>query len=331
MGAPIMGIVLTLILLVAVIVAGLVWFAGNTALKVEAAVPPCGQFMEIDGQRLHYIDTRGAGPAIVMIHGLGGTLWNYTYALVDKLSGEFRVIAVDRPGAGYSVRPDDAPAKLSAQADTLAKFMRALGLKQPLLVGHSLGGALSLAIALNHPDCAGALALIAPLTHAQDDVPEPFRGLVVYSPMLRKIIAWTLAIPMAIRRAPELLKIVFGPDAVPADYPTRGGGLLGLRPKSFYNTSSDLVAVNDDLPGMITRYGGLTIPLAMLFAKGDRILDYRRQGEAMKQKCPALDLVLLDEHGHMLPVTAPDRTADLIRRVAARLQLPIYRLVNSSE
>jgi pimeloyl-ACP methyl ester carboxylesterase len=241
---------------------------------------------------------------------------------VDKLSGEFRVIAVDRPGAGYSMRPDDAPAKLSAQADTLAKFIRVLGLKQPLLVGHSLGGALSLAIALNHPDCAGALALIAPLTHAQDDVPEPFQGLVVYSPMLRKIIAWTLAIPMAIRRAPELLKIVFGPDAVPADYPTRGGGLLGLRPKSFYNTSSDLVAVNDDLPGMMTRYGGLTIPLAMLFAKGDRILDYRRQGEAMKQKCPALDLVLLDEHGHMLPVTAPDRTADLIRRLATRLQLP---------
>jgi pimeloyl-ACP methyl ester carboxylesterase len=317
-----MSIVLTLVLIVAVIVAGLVWFAADTARKVEAAVPPCGQFMEIDGQRLHYIDTKGTGPAIVMIHGLGGTLWNYTYALVDKLSGEFRVIAVDRPGSGYSVRPDDAPAKLSAQADTLAKFMHALGLKQPLLVGHSLGGALSLAIALNHPDCAGALALIAPLTQAQDDVPEPFQGLVVYSSTVRKIIAWTLAIPMSIRRAPKLLKIVFGPDAVPADYPTRGGGLLGLRPKSFYNTSSDLVAVNDDLPGMMTRYGGLTIPLGMLFAKGDRILDYRRQGEAMKQKCPALDLVLMDEHGHMLPVTAPDRTADLIRRVAARLQLP---------
>ena len=317
-----MSIVLTLILIVAVIVAGLVWFAANTARKVEAAVPPCGQFIEIDGQRLHYIDTRGEGPVIVMIHGLGGTLRNYTYALVDKLSGQFRVIAVDRPGSGYSARPDDAPAKLGAQADTLAKFMRGLGLKQPLLVGHSLGGALSLAIALDHPDCAGALALIAPLTQAQDDVPKPFQGLVVYSPTLRKIIAWTLAIPMSIRRAPKLLKIVFGPDAVPADYPTRSGGLLGLRPKSFYNTSSDLVAVNDDLPGMMTRYSGLTIPLGMLFAKGDRILDYRSQGEAMKQQCPALDLVLMEEHGHMLPVTAPERTADLIRSVAARLQPP---------
>jgi pimeloyl-ACP methyl ester carboxylesterase len=317
-----MSILLTLILIVALIVAGLVLFTAYTARKVEAAVPPCGRFIEIDGQRLHYVDTGGTRPAIVMIHGLGGTLWNYTYALVDKLSGEFRVIAVDRPGSGYSARPDDAPATLRAQADTLAKFMRALGLKQPLLVGHSLGGALSLAIALDHPDCAGALALIAPLTHAQDDVPEPFQGLVVTSPMKRKIIAWTLATPMSIRNAPKLLKVVFGPDAVPQDFPTRGGGLLGLRPKSFYNTSSDLVAAPDDLPGMMKRYGGLTIPLGMLFAKGDLILDYRRQGEAMKQQCPALDLVLLDGHGHMLPLTAPDATADLIRRVAARQLAP---------
>jgi pimeloyl-ACP methyl ester carboxylesterase len=317
-----MSILLILILILALIVAGLVLFAANTARKVEAAVPPCGQFTDIDGQRLHYTDTGGNGPAVVLIHGLGGSLWNYRYALVDRLSANFRVIAVDRPGSGYSTRPDDAPARLGAQADTLAKFVRGLGLKQPLLVGHSLGGALSLAIALNHPDCAGALALIAPLTHAQDDVPEVFKGLQVGSPVMRKIIGWTLAIPMSIRNSPEVLKIVFGPDAVPADFAIRGGGLLGLRPKSFYNTSSDLAAVNEDLPGMMKRYSGLTIPLGMLFAKGDLLLDYRRQAEAMKQQCPALDLVLLEQHGHMLPLTAPDLTADLIRRVAARQSAP---------
>ena len=317
-----MSILLTLVLIVAVIVAGLVAFAANTARKVEAAVPPLGQFIEIDGEPLHYLDSGGGGPALVMIHGLGGNLRHYTYALVDKLAGEFRVIAVDRPGSGYSQRPDDAPAKLTAQAGTLAKFIRALGLKQPLLVGHSLGGALSLAIALDHPDCAGALALIAPLTQAQDDVPEPFQGLVVNSPLMRKIIAWTLATPLGIRNAPKLLAIVFGPDAVPADFPIRGGGLLGLRPRAFYNTSSDLVAAAEDLPGMMKRYGTLTIPLGMLFAKGDRILDYIRQGEAMKQQCPAFDLVLLDGHGHMLPLTAPDAAADLIRRVAARQSAP---------
>jgi pimeloyl-ACP methyl ester carboxylesterase len=322
MGATHMSILLALVLIVAAIVVGLMLFAANTARKVEAALPPRGQFIAIDGQRLHYVDSGGAGPAIVMIHGLGATLWNYTYALVDMLSGEYRVIAVDRPGSGYSTRADDAPARLGAQADTLAKFIRALGLKQPLLVGHSLGGGLSLKIALDHPDCAGALALIAPFTQVQDDVPEPFQRLVIDSRAMRKIIAWTLAIPLGIRNAPKLLKMVFGPDAVPADFPIRGGGLLGLRPTAFYNTSSDLVAANEDVPGMVQRYGGLTIPLGMLYARGDQVLDYRKQGEAMKQQCPALELVLLDGHGHMLPVTAPEATADLIRRVAARQSAP---------
>ena len=106
-----MSILLTLVLIVALIVAGLVLFAANTARKVEAAVPPCGQFLEIDGQKLHYVDSGGTRPVLVMIHGLGGTLWHYTYALAGKLSPDFRVIAVDRPGSGYSMRPDDAPAR----------------------------------------------------------------------------------------------------------------------------------------------------------------------------------------------------------------------------
>jgi pimeloyl-ACP methyl ester carboxylesterase len=57
----------------------------------------------------------------------------------------------------------------------------------------------------------------------------------------------------------------------------------------------------------------------MLFARGDRLLDYRAQAEAMKAICPALDLELMDG-GHMLPMTAPDRCAALIRRVALRQQ-----------
>jgi pimeloyl-ACP methyl ester carboxylesterase len=77
------------------------------------------------------------------------------------------------------------------------------------------------------------------------------------------------------------------------------------------------MAVNDDLPATMQRYSSLAIPFGMLFGEDDRVLDYRQQGEAMKQKCPALDLVLIDG-GHMLLLIAPDACVDLIRRVAAR-------------
>ena len=312
-----MSILIALIVILAVIILGLVVFTASTARRVEAALPPRGKFMQIDGERIHYVDRGGAGPAIVMIHGLAGNLMHFTYALADELTGDFRVIMVDRPGCGYSERPDGAPADLTAQAATLAKFMRALGLKQPLVVGHSLGGALSLAIALDHPDCAGALALIAPLTHAPEKVPDVFKGLIIRSPALRKVIAWTLATPLGILRGAAALKVVFGPEPAPSDFPVRAGGLLGLRPKAFCSASSDAVLAEYVLPKYVARYPSLVLPMGMLFARGDQLLDYRAQGEAMKTTYPALDLELM-EGGHMLPMTAPDRCAALIRRVAAR-------------
>jgi len=312
-----MAILLWLILLLAVIIAGLVWFTANTARRVEALLPPRGQFMEIDGQRIHYVDSGGMKPAIVMIHGLGGNLLHFNYAMADKLANDFRVILVDRPGAGYSSRPDDAPATLTAQAKTIATLIRRLELKQPLVVGHSLGGALSLAIALDHPDCAGALALIAPLTHTIETAPDVFKGIEIPSPLMRKIVAWTVATPIGIRRGPKLLAEVFAPETAPADFPMRAGGLLGLRPKAFYATSSDMMAVSDVLPGYMARYKTLSLPMAMLYGTGDRLLDYRAQGEAMKIVCPALELEVV-EGGHMLPMTQADRCAALVRRVAER-------------
>jgi pimeloyl-ACP methyl ester carboxylesterase len=252
-----------------------------------------------------------------MIHGLGGNLLHFGYAMADKLSNDFRVILVDRPGSGYSTRPDDAPATLTAQAKTIATLIRRLGLERPLVIGHSLGGALSLAMALDHPDCVGGLALIAPLTHAQDEVPEVFKGVVVASPLVRKAIALTLAVPLGIWRGPKLVPEVFAPEPAPADFPMRAGGLLGLRPRAFYATSSDIMAVADVLPGYIARYKTLKIPMAMLYGKGDRLLDYRRHGDAMKVTCPALDLEVM-EGGHMLPITVPDRCAAMVRRVAER-------------
>ena len=312
-----MAFLFGLILLLALVIAGLVWFSGNTARRVEAVLPPRGQFMEIDGQRIHYVDSGGSKPPVVMIHGLGGNLLHFGYAMADKLSNDFRVILVDRPGSGYSTRPDDAPATLTAQAKTIATLIRRLGLERPLVVGHSLGGALSLAMALDHPDCVGGLALIAPLTHAQDEVPEVFKGVVVASPLVRKAIALTLAVPLGIWRGPKLVPEVFAPEPAPADFPMRAGGLLGLRPRAFYATSSDIMAVTDVLPGYIARYKTLNIPMAMLYGKGDRLLDYRRHGDAMKVTCPALDLEVM-EGGHMLPITVPDRCAAMVRRVAER-------------
>jgi pimeloyl-ACP methyl ester carboxylesterase len=312
-------IIIAAILALAVLIAGLVWFSASTARKIQTTLPARGRFMEIDGERIHYVDTGGIGPAVVMIHGLGGNLLHFNYALASLLAAEFRLILVDRPGSGYSSRAAGADATLTAQAAAIGKLIRSLGLTRPLVVGHSLGGAISLALALDHPDCVGGLALLAPLTHSQDEVPAILRRLAIRSSPVRNLVAWTLATPLGIRGGPAALKEVFAPEAVVPDFPLRAGGLLGLRPKAFYAASSDILAINDVLPAYVKRYPSLDLPLGILFGKADRLLDYRAHGEAMKASCPALDLELIDG-GHMLPMTAPDRCAALIRRIAARQQ-----------
>src|SRR5215470_14495788 len=167
--------VIALLALPPLVVASLVLFAAFITRAVEKAVPPLGQFIDLDGARIHYL-VRGSGPTIILIHGLTGQLRNFTHSLVDLLTDELRVIAIDRPGSGYSKRAPGASAALTAQGDLIAKFIHTMGLERPLVVGHSLGGAIALAIALEHPECAGGLALIAPLTAPQENAPTPFRA-----------------------------------------------------------------------------------------------------------------------------------------------------------
>ncbi|WP_454726168.1 MULTISPECIES: alpha/beta fold hydrolase [Cupriavidus] len=314
-----MTILIACIAIVAAVVAGLVAFTAVIARKVEKALPPRGKFIEIDGARLHYID-QGQGPVIVMVHGLGGQTGNFSYALLERLTPHFRVILVDRPGSGYSTRPAGMPARLRKQSDVIAGFMRALDLKDPLLVGHSLGGAVALGVALDHPEAVAGLALIAPLTHPVAGPPAVFRVLAVSPAPLRRVVAWTLAIPRSILRGRAMMDFVFSPERPPADFGTAGGGLLGLRPGAFYAASSDMTSLEEDLPGMAGRYASLALPISILYGTADAILDWRAHGQAMKDKLPALELELV-AGGHMLPVTIPDKAAAWLAAAAERTRL----------
>ena len=299
-------------------VAALAVLSAAMARRIEKAVPPQGGFLDLDGERLHVLD-KGTGRPVVMIHGLSGQMGNFTYALVDRLSADFRIVAFDRPGSGYSTRSPAGSAGIRAQAATLASAIRKLDLREPVIVGHSLGGAIALAIALDHPDCAGALALISPATHPMSAPPGAFRALAIPRPA-RRLVSWTLATPAGMLARNWTVRQVFAPEPAPADFATRGGGLLALRPTNVYASSSDMMAatrLKQDIESMTRRYGSLDIPVGILFGHSDRILDWREHGEAMKRELPSLDLEIV-EGGHMLPVTQPDVCAAFIRRIAAK-------------
>jgi pimeloyl-ACP methyl ester carboxylesterase len=112
---------------------------------------------ELDGLLLHYVE-EGQGPAIVLIHGLGGFAESWRHN-IPELSGHGRVIALDLPGFGRSGKPRRAYTT-AFLAQALDGFLRTLGVDRVRLVGHSLGGAVAARYALEHPARVDRLALL---------------------------------------------------------------------------------------------------------------------------------------------------------------------------
>ncbi|MBO0755368.1 MAG: alpha/beta hydrolase [Bradyrhizobiaceae bacterium] len=297
--------------------AGLVLFTAWTAYQVEKKLPPRGRFIDLDGARIHYLD-EGTGPTLLLIHGLSGQMHNFTHSLLGKLRQDFRVVILDRPGSGYSTLPANASATIGVQAQIISRFCQEIKLGRPLIVGHSLGGAIALALALNHPEQVAGLALLAPVTHRPEGVPPPFDGIAIASPLLRRLIAWTLATPLSIANRERTLATIFGPEKVPPDFAVRGGGILNLRPCSFIGASAELMATQHELGEMPARYKDLTVPVGILYGSDDRILDPSAQGTALAAKVEGADLELIEGGGHMIPITSANRTAAFIARMAQR-------------
>ena len=302
--------------------AALFFFVGFRKTKTlasgaEQLVPQAGTRAAVPGGAIHFLDIGPRdGQVLVLIHGLGGYLQHFTYALAPLLKDDFRLIVLDRPGCGYSERDGEDKAGLAPQAQMIWALLDSLKVERPVLVGHSLGGAISLAMALQRPGDVKALALLAPLTHEVAEPSPAFAGLDIANATMRALLAHSWAIPGAQSRASETLRIVFEPDTCPDDFLDRGGAALGLRPKGFLSMAEDFRASNRDIPGQARRYAkSLIVPGGILFGDGDNLLEPAAQGAAMQAY--GLSFEKTEGHGHMLPITAPETCAAFIRSVIA--------------
>jgi pimeloyl-ACP methyl ester carboxylesterase len=287
-------------------------YSAHVARRVDRTLPPDGKFAEIGGRRLHYRDI-GQGPAIVMIHGLAGQMRNFA-AVAELLRPHHRLILIDRPGSGHS--PGRGSDTLVDQAALIADLIAQLRLERPLIVGHSLGGAVAMALALGHPDKIAGLALVAPLTQVQEEVPAAFRGLMIASPLVRAALAHTLAIPMIRLRSAQSRTTLFAPEPVHPSFDIDYGGAMLARPRAFYAASSEMVAVNDALAPLVARYGEITLPVRILFGADDQVLAAEVHGTHTAATVPGASCTMVERAGHMLPVTRPERVAAFIRDAA---------------
>jgi pimeloyl-ACP methyl ester carboxylesterase len=142
----------------AVSLAAAVLYNTYRARKVERDHPPAGQFVTVDGIRIHYLEA-GEGPPVVLIHGNVVTAEDYVWSGVfDRVARNHRVISIDRPGFGYSDRPHGSMWTAAEQAELLQEALLHLGIKRPIVVGHSWGTLVALELALS--DAVSGLVLL---------------------------------------------------------------------------------------------------------------------------------------------------------------------------
>jgi 2-hydroxymuconate-semialdehyde hydrolase len=114
--------------------------------------------VELDGYR-HCIVERGSGPPLVLLHGLGGSIYDWRH-LIRPLGESHRVIAIDLLGAGESDLPENADYSIAAQARRVKGLMELLGVERASVVGNSYGGGIALRLAQDWPDRVDRLVLI---------------------------------------------------------------------------------------------------------------------------------------------------------------------------
>ena len=129
------------------------------AKNAENDNPPAGQFLEVNGVRLHYVE-RGSGTPLVLLHGNGSMIQDFeSSGLIDLAAKNCRVIVFDRPGFGHSDRPRNVVWTPAAQAELINSALHRLGVSHAIVLGHSWGASVAVALALKYPKLVQGLVL----------------------------------------------------------------------------------------------------------------------------------------------------------------------------
>jgi pimeloyl-ACP methyl ester carboxylesterase len=278
--------------------------------KAERENPPAGRFIEIDGVQLHYVE-RGEGPPLVLLHGNGTMIQDYQLSgLLDMAAERYRVIAFDRPGYGHSSRPRSTVWTPVAQAQLLHKALEQLGIERAIVVGHSWGTLVAVALGLEHPSDVSSLVLLSGyyFATARLDVPV-LSGPAI--PLVGDLMRFTVSPLLGRMIWPGLLKMMFGPSAVPP----RFNGFpvwMALRPSQIRAGAAESALMVPAALLLRRRYRELSMPVTIVAGTGDRIASARAQSERLHGELSDSRLHLIPDAGHMIHHIVPREVMDAI-------------------
>lgn len=274
-------------------------WAHHRARKAEREHPPVGNFVNVDGTNLHYVE-RGAGPPVVLLHGNGVPLQDFfASGLFQALASRHRVIAFDRPGFGFSARPRKKRWTPQAQAALIRQALSQLGVHRPVVVGHSWGAIVALAMAIGAPDAVAGIVLVSGYYYPTKR-PDVWLNLPAAVPLLGDVLRYT-ALPvlwrLALKRA---VRTMFAPMPPPEDFLQIVPRELILRPSQIRAASEDASFMVPAVARLSRFYSHLRLPVTLVAGRDDHVVRVRDQSERLHRDLPHSTLVVVEGSGHMV-------------------------------
>lgn len=285
------------------------------AKKAERDNPATGRFLNVDGVRLHYVE-RGSGEPLVLLHGNGSMIEDFeSSGLIDLAARNYRVIVFDRPGFGHSDRPRNVVWTPDAQAELIKHALERLDVSNAIVLGHSWGASVAVALALKHPDLIRGLVLASGYYYPTAR-PDVISMGVPALPVVGDVISHTLS-PLISRMIwPLMMAKIFGPRSVPdkfAAFPKE----MALRPSQIRASAAESALMIPDAFGLRNRYAELKMPVIIIAGEEDRLIDIDTQSARLHSDIPQSRFHRVAGNGHMIQQTAMDQVMSAIREVAA--------------
>ncbi|WP_407154830.1 alpha/beta fold hydrolase [Bradyrhizobium sp. STM 3557] len=302
-----------------IVVAALVLLIiGNVAFQLiaERKNPPIGVFIECDGVRLHYIERGDAtAPCVVLFHGNGTMIQDLILSgLVDRLAYHYRVVCFDRPGFGYSRRPRTRIWTATTQAALFAKALDQLGVRNPVVLGHSWGTLVAIALALRS-DCVVSGLVLASGYYFPTFRMDFWLMSSPAVPLVGDLMRYTISPIVSWAIMPKLIRTLFAPRAVPPEFNDEFPISLSLRPKQLRAAAEESAFLIPVVAQLHLQYPCIRCPVRIVHGKDDRLIE-ADQSRRLHEALPRSLIDLVEDAGHMVTYVDTAGIADAVAVLA---------------
>lgn len=300
----------------AVALTGLALFNRSRTVQTLRRHAPLGRMVEFKGVAVHVVE-RGQGPVLVLIHGNGTSVEDWQASgLLDRLARDYRVIAIDRPGYGHSTRPRTTLWTPAAQAALIGRVLRVMGVTDPVVVGHSFGTLVAVALGLGKEPRVAGLVLLSGYYYPSMRV-DVLVGAPPAIPLIGDVLRHTVSPVMGAATFRGVAAGLFAPAELDERFMTANRD-LALRPSQIRAEAADAALMVPSAVGLAKRCTDLAMPVGIAAGDGDLLVDATDESERLHRELPGSLFRRVAGAGHMVHYSHQDEVVDLIADVVGR-------------